>query len=61
MKTDRLDKRVERIYYARCSGAVINIMDIGKVFAVGRKAIEAGGDDQAVGDAIAAFVDTIKA
>lgn len=54
------DKRVERLYYASCSGVQINIMDIGKVFRAGREAIALGGDDVAVTAAIVAFVATIR-
>ncbi len=38
------DKRIEAIYYAKCSGVVINVFDISKIFAAGRLAIETGGD-----------------
>lgn len=56
----QIDKRVERLYYASCSGVQINIMDIGKVFRAGREAIAIGGDDVAVTAAIVAFVATIR-
>jgi hypothetical protein len=52
-----LDKLIEEAYYARCSGISIDIMDIGKVFRVGRRAYDAGLD---VGDAVAAYVETIR-
>lgn len=53
----QIDKLVEKAYYARCSGIAIDIMDIGKVFRVGRRAYDAGLD---LGDAIAAYVETIR-
>lgn len=62
-KADALrDKRVERLYYARCNGVQIDIMDIGRVFDTGRNAIAANPaiTDAALGDAIAAFVQTIR-
>lgn len=52
--------RVEVAYRARCSGIEINIMDISKVYAVGKRAIADGADDTALGDAIYAFVQTIR-
>ena len=52
--------RVSRIYAQRCSGVQINILDTVKVFKVGMEALIAGGDDQTIGDTIAAFVETIR-
>jgi hypothetical protein len=57
-KADKaLDKLIERIYYDNCAGIQINIMDIGKVFAEGRKAHAEGRD---LRDAIVSFVQTIR-
>jgi hypothetical protein len=52
-----LDRQIERVYGQRCHGIQIDIYDIGKVFAVGRMAAIEGRD---IGDAIAAFVETIR-
>lgn len=58
----KIDKRIERLYYARCSGIQIGIMDIGKVFKAGYDAIAANENitDVALGDTIAAYVETIR-
>ncbi|MGH9920962.1 MAG: hypothetical protein ACRD6W_19100, partial [Nitrososphaerales archaeon] len=51
------DTLIESTYRKHCNGIQINIMDIGKVFAAGRKALEEGRDlDQAIID----FVETIR-
>ena len=54
------DRRIELVYRRWCSGVQIDIMDIGKVFAVGHKAIAEGADDAALERAIVAFVETIR-
>lgn len=56
----RIDQRIEVVYRQRCQNIQIPIMRISEVFNVGRAAIAEGADDQALGDKIAAFVDTIK-
>ena len=53
------EARVESIYTARCRNVRIDIMKISKVFDVGLAAIKAGDDDQALGDKIFAFVQSI--
>lgn len=53
------DKRIEAAYYAECSGAQINIMDIPKVFAFGHEKIAAGSDDATLRAEIKAFVGRI--
>lgn len=55
-----IDKRIERAYYARCNGIQINVLDIGLIFAAGRKAVAEGLDDQALGDRILAIVETLR-
>jgi hypothetical protein len=37
-ESNKLDKRIESIYYKRCSGIQIDIMDIPKIFNVARAA-----------------------
>jgi hypothetical protein len=56
----KADKRIEDAFYKTCVGAQINVLDIGKVFAAGYKAIDAGADDAALEKAIVAFVETIR-
>ena len=42
-KAEKLaDKRVEKAYYASCSGISIPMMKIGEVFKVGRTAVAGG-------------------
>lgn len=54
------DKRIDHVYATRCSGVQISIFDLAKVSAVGHASIAAGADDTQLGDAIAAFVQTIR-
>jgi hypothetical protein len=55
-----LEKRISRIYGLRCSGIQIDIMDIGKVFAAAKLAAAEGLDDEALGQRIFDFVQTIR-
>ncbi len=57
---NEIDKRIEAAYRARCLNVTINMMDIAKIFAVGRKAVAEGADDSVLSDKIAAFVQTIR-
>lgn len=54
------DKRVEAAYYATCNGVQINMMDIPKVFKIGRQAVAAGCDDESLKLTIIAYVETIR-
>jgi hypothetical protein len=57
-----IDKRVERLYYKHCSGIQIDIMDIGKVFNIGRMVVAAQPQitDDDLAHAISSFVGTIR-
>jgi hypothetical protein len=57
---NKAEKRINAVYAATCSGVQINVMDIGKVFAVGRKAIAEGADDGELALKICQFVATIR-
>jgi hypothetical protein len=56
----RDDLRIEEAYRTRCCGVQISVMDIGKVFREGHKAIAEGVTDEVLGDRIATFVETIR-
>jgi hypothetical protein len=43
-ESNKLDKQIEAIFYAKCSGVVIPIMKISEIFAAGRRAALAGLD-----------------
>lgn len=55
-----IDRRVEQAYYRTCEGVQIDIMDIGKVFDVGREAVHSGADEPELEEAIVQFVATIR-
>lgn len=51
-----LDKEIERAYYRHADGVVVNVFDIGKIFAFCRRAAEVGEPlDAAVKAAIAIY------
>lgn len=54
---NKLDKEIDRIYNENCCNIPIDIFDIGKIFAEGRKAKSEGRD---LKEAIVAFVQTIR-
>jgi hypothetical protein len=59
---ERVDQRIERLYYKHCSGIQINIMDMGRVFEAGHAAIAADHaiNDEVLGEIILDFVQTIR-
>lgn len=54
------DKRVERAFYATCSGIPINILDIPRVFKAGNNAIKDGVDDETLRKVVRDFVESIR-
>ena len=58
--TALIDSRIERAYRAQCCNIQINLMDIPKVFKVGRDLIATGADDAALADGVRAYVETIR-
>lgn len=54
------DARINRAYVASCQNVQIPMLDIPKVFAVGRKAIAEGADDEVLKAKIVEFVATIR-
>ena len=57
-----VDERINRIYMRNCTGIQIDIMDISKVFKVGREAVSKNPaiDDTALAHTIVDFVHTIR-
>ena len=53
----RIDALIDRAYTETCAGIQIDIMDIGKVFDAGRKALAEGRDLKV---AVREFVETIR-
>lgn len=54
------EERISRMYSSTCQGIQIDMMDIPKVFTVGRTAIANGADDALLGDTIRTFVQSIR-
>lgn len=54
------DRLIDRAYSANCNGIAINMLDIPKVFAVGRARLEAGASYNELVEAIKAFVAKIR-
>lgn len=54
------DRLIDRAYSANCNGIAINMLDIPKVFAIGRAALESGATYNELVDRIKAFVATIR-
>lgn len=60
-KAERLaDRRVEEAYRRHCCGFQINIMDLAKVFAFGRRAVAQGQDDDELGASLRVYVHSIS-
>lgn len=60
-KAKAVDKMIERAFYRTSSGVQINVLDIGKIFAAGRKAhAESGGSEAMVESAVVAAVAALR-
>ena len=60
-KQQKIDEqRIERVYQESCAGMTIDIMDIGRVFAVGHKAIRSGASDTVLALELISFVYSIR-
>jgi hypothetical protein len=60
-KAEKLtETRISNMYRAKCQGIQVDIMDIGKIFQVGREAVAKGVDDALLGDIIHNFVQSIR-
>jgi hypothetical protein len=57
---NKAEKRIDAAYRLHCSGVEIDIMDIGKIFKVGRGLIAAGMADEQLGAHLLAYVNTIR-
>jgi hypothetical protein len=55
-----IEQRIDLAYRRSCDRIQISVLDIGKVFEVGRKAIAEGVDDAELEKRIRAFVETIR-
>jgi len=56
----KADAAVDAAYRATCSGIQVNMMDIPKIFAVGRASFHAGDDAATLAAKVRAFVETIR-
>lgn len=59
---NQMKKRIEMAYYVKCGGMRVDIMDLKRIFAAGEKLFAAnpGITDKALGEALNAFVQTIR-
>lgn len=52
--------RISRIYSQRCSGKVIPIIEVPRIYGIARDLLDGGADDQAIGDAMLAYVEKVR-
>ena len=54
------DRRVDKAYRATCAGIAVNILDIGKIFELGRLKVAQGETNAELAASIRAYVETIR-
>lgn len=59
-KAVSVENKVAAIYRQRCNGIQVDMLDLSRISEVGIQAANQGRTDQEIGDAIAAFVETIR-
>jgi hypothetical protein len=56
----RIDTLVGAAYHKACSGLVVNIMDLGKIMAEGRKLLAEGVTEERLCSGLRAFTETLS-
>lgn len=56
----KVDARITKAYTSSCNGIEIPMLEIPRIFKVGRDAVAAGADDEALKAKIVEFVQTIR-
>lgn len=60
-KLDRqMDDQIKKAYAQSCSNISIDIMDIGRVFEIGRQALKNGATNEELAIVLREFVETIR-
>lgn len=61
-RTERIEnRRIDLAFHKRCLGVQIPMMKIPDIFKLGRQVIRTGADDATLEQAIAEYVETIRA
>lgn len=56
----KIDKRIEAAFYANFNGVQVSVLDIPKIFRVGREALALGADELGLIMAMRGFIDTVR-
>jgi len=56
----KIDKRIEAAFYANFRGVHVSVLDIPKIFRVGREALALGADEAALLAAISGFINSMR-
>lgn len=54
------DRRIDKVYRENCANIQVDMMDIPRIFGVGREAIKSGVDDDGLKTLIVAFVQSVR-